>query len=149
MNVPPPELGPREFALQLAVVSERMDERSVRAAERMEQASRHLEQRADQAVKQMAAECTRVGTAHRAASEARARMLSILSAALLASALVATAGATFALGSARRELASIQREHTLTHAINQADLALCGDRLCARFEGEGREAGAYQPIALR
>src|SRR5690606_27819997 len=130
-----------------AVVSERMDERSALAAERMERASVHLEQRAAEAVKHMAAECTRVGTTHRAAAEARVRMLWILSAALLAAALVAAAGAALAVGSARRELASIQRSHTLTHAINQADLTLCGDRLCARFEDEGN--GAYRPIALR
>src|SRR5690606_3483939 len=45
VNVPD-GVDPREFALQLAVVSERLDERSALATQRMEQASLHLEQRA-------------------------------------------------------------------------------------------------------
>ncbi|MGY1458153.1 hypothetical protein ACW5F0_05820 [Luteimonas sp. A534] len=149
MNVSPQGVDPREFALQLAVVSERLDERSALAAERMELASVHLEQRTAEAVKHMAAECTRVGTAHRAATEARVRMLWMLSAGLLAATLAAAAVAASAVGSARRELAAIQRDQTLTHAINQADLTLCGGRLCARIEGEGGDTAAYRPIALR
>lgn len=91
----------------------------------------------------------RLGTVHEAATQARARMFWILSVGLLAGAFVAAAGATLAVGSARRELAAIQRDQTLTHAINQADLTLCGGRLCARIEGEGGDTGAYRPIALR
>lgn len=148
MNVPS-GIDPREFALQLAVVSERLDERSALAAQRMEQASVHLEQRASDAVKHLAAECARVGAAHESAIQARGRMFWMLSVALLAGAFMAAAWAAFAVGSARRELASLQRDRTLTHAINQADLTLCGDRLCARIEGSGGDAGAYRPIALR
>lgn len=149
MTVPPGELDPREFALQLAVVSERMDERSALAAERMEQASLHLEQRANAAVKHLAAQCERVADVHRAATEARTRMLWILSAGMLAGALVASAVATFAVGSARRDLAVIERDQTLLQAINRADLTLCGGRLCARLAGEGQGAANYQPVALR
>lgn len=148
MNVPD-GVDPREFALQLAVVSERLDERSALATQRMEQASLHLEQRASDAVKHLAAECARVGAAHQAATQARGRLFWMLSVALLAGAFAAAAWATLAVGSARRELATLQRDHTLTHAINQADLTLCGDRLCARIEGEGGAAGAYRPIAPR
>ena len=148
MNVPD-GVDPREFALQLAVVSERLDERSALATQRMEQASLHLEQRATDAVNHLAAECARLGASHEAATKARMRMFWMLSVALLAGAFLAAAWATIAVGSARRELASLQRDNTLTQAINQADLTLCGDRLCARIEGGGGDAGAYRPIALR
>ena len=149
MNVPD-GVDPREFALQLAVVSERLDERSALATQRMEQASLHLEQRATDAVNHLAAECARLGASHEAATQARTRMFWMLSVALLAGAFLAATWATIAVGSARRELASLQRDNTLTQAINQADLTLCGDRLCARVEGSGGgDAGAYRPIALR
>lgn len=146
MNVPS-GIDPREFALQLAVVSERLDERSALATQRMEQAGLHFEQRASDAVNHLAAACARVGAVHEAATQARVRMAWMLSVVLLVGAFAAAVWATLAVGSARRELASLQRDHTLTHAINQADLTLCGDRLCARFEDEGN--GAYRPIALR
>lgn len=148
MNVPD-GVDPREFALQLAAVSERLDERSALATQRMELASLHLEQRAVDAVNHLAAECARVGAANAAATQASARMFWMLSVALLAGAFLAAAWATLAVGSARRELAGLQRDHALTHAINRADLTLCGDRLCARIEGGGGDAGAYRPIALR
>jgi len=158
VNVPD-GVDPREFALQLAVVSERLDERSARATQRMELASLQLEQRTAEAVDRMAAECARVAATHQAATEARARMQWVLSAGLLAAALAAAAWASVAVGSARRELAAIQRDQTLTQAINRADLTLCGDRLCARLDGGGDgpgvgqgedpSPGAYRPIALR
>ena len=148
MNVPH-GVDPREFALQLAVVSDRLDERSALATQRMGQASLHLEQRASEAVDHLAAECARMGATHEAATQARVRMFWTLSVALLAGAFVAAVWATLAVGSARRELASLQRDHTLIHAINQADLTLCGERLCARIDGGVGDAGAYRPIALR
>lgn len=143
---------PREFALQLAAVAERLDERSARAVARVEAASAGLEREAAAAARALAAERGQVATAQRLAAQARIRLLWITSAGMLAGALVAVAGALFAVASAQRELASIARDQALLDAINTADVILCGDRLCARIERVGGmpgEAVDYRPIAPR
>lgn len=119
-DLPPRSPDPREFALQLAVVAERLDQRSALAVARVEAAGTALEQT--------------LSNAGRATLQARMRLLWIASIGLLLGALVAVAGATFALTSAKRELAAITRDQALLEAINAADLTLCGDRLCARVE---------------
>lgn len=146
---PPPGPDPREFALQLAVVAERLDERSAHAVGRVEKTCAAFERSAAEAARALAAERSQAASDRHAAREVRGRMLRIASAGLLAGALVATAGALWSVASAKRALASIHRDQALLHAINAADVTLCGEGLCARLEpGEG--AGPeYRKIAPR
>lgn len=127
--IPQVATDPRELALQLAVIAQRLDERSAFAVERVEAAGAALQHAAT------------------TAAASRARDIRMMSAALLVGALIALVGTGLALDSARRELASIQRDRALLQAINSADLSLCGDRLCARVEGAA--AGDYMPVAAR
>ena len=144
-----PGFDPRELALQLAVVVERLDERSAHSVSRLEQACAAFERSAAEAAKVLATERSRAADDRHAAGEARNRMLWVASAGLLAGALVATAGAMWAVGSAKRELASVHRDQALLDAINSADVTRCGDGLCARLEpGVGAE-GEYRRIAPR
>lgn len=148
----PADLDPREFALQLAVVAGRLDERSTRAVEQLERTSADFRREVTSATNTLGAERTRAAVAQAAAVESRMRVLWIASAALLIGAVVAVAGATLALASAKRELASISRDQRLLQAINAADLTLCGDRVCARVEtGEPYAGadGAYRTVARR
>ena len=148
-STPPADADPREFALQLAVIAERLDERSAQAVVRVEAASARLEREATGAAHALAAERRQAATAQQLAAQSHIRLLWIASAGLLVGALVAVAGATFAVASAKRELASIARDQALLQAIYAADVTLCGDRLCARVVHAGEEAGEYHPIAPR
>ena len=55
-NVPPYDQDPREFALQLAVVLERLDERSTQAVSRVEAACAALERESAAAARALAVE---------------------------------------------------------------------------------------------
>ena len=148
----PAGADPREFALQLAVVAERLDERSARAVEQLERTSAAFRTEVAAVADTLGAERSRAAVVQAAAAEFRTRLLWIASGALLVGALVAVAGATLALASARRELESISRDQRLLHAINMADLTLCGDRVCARLEPQARGAtddGGYRTVAPR
>ena len=143
----PARTDPREFALQLAAVAERLDERSARAVARVEAASAVLEREAAAAARSLAIGRGQAATA----PQPGARLIWIVSAGMLAGALVAVAGAALAVTSAKRELASITRDQVLLEAISVADVTLCGDRLCARVEradGPGGETD-YRLIAPR
>lgn len=149
---PPVGTDPRELALQLAVIVQRLDERSAWAVERVEAAGAALQREAVSATHALAAERSRIASLQQSAAAARIRLLWIASIGLLAGALVAIAGAVFAVASAKRELASLSLDQTLLQAVNTADLILCGDRLCARVEsgeaGMGVD-GKYHPVAAR
>lgn len=148
--VPPDGQDPREFALQLAVVLERLDERSVQAVARVEAACAALERDSAAAARALAAERSQVASSRHAADRSRLRLLWIASIALLAGALVALAGALLAVASAKREVDAIHRDQALLQAINDADITLCGDRLCARLsDGEAPAAPGYRQIAPR
>ena len=141
---------PREFALQLAVVAERLDERSVRAVERMEAACARLERDVGSAAAALAGERMRFAAGEQAASTARLRLTWMALAALVLAALVVVAGCAFAVAAARAELASLDRDAALVRAINAADVTVCGERLCARVDGSrGEPLAEYQPIAPR
>lgn len=148
----PPDLDPREFALQLAVVAGRLDERSARAVEQLERTSADFRREVTSAASTLGAGRAQAAVAQAAAVESRMRPLWIASVALLIGAVVAVAGAALALASAKRELASIRRDQVLLDAVNAADLTLCGDRLCARLERRARsadDAPRYQAVARR
>lgn len=149
--VPPDGQDPHEFALQLAVVLERLDERSIRAVSRVEAACAALKRDSAAAARGLAAERGRIAGNLYAADRSRLRLLWIASVALLAGALVALAGASLAVASAKRELDSIHHDQMLLDAINGADITLCGDRLCARLlDAEAAEAApGYRRIAPR
>ncbi|MBD7987971.1 hypothetical protein H9645_08005 [Luteimonas sp. Sa2BVA3] len=148
MNTTPPEgTDPREFALQLAAVAARLDERSAQAVEQVEAASAALARQGATAAQALAVERTQVVAAGHQAHVARVRWVWLASAALLLGSLVAITGAGLALDSARRELDAIHRERALLQTINGADLSVCGERLCARIEGSA--AGDYRPVAAR
>lgn len=148
-TAPPAGTDPREFALQLAVIAQRLDERSAFAVERVEAVGASLQQEAANAARFLAGERQRIADDGRAAVASRLRLLRIASAALFAGALFALAGAALALHSARRELASLQRDGALLGAIERADLVLCGERLCARVEGATTGDDGYRPVAAR
>lgn len=150
----PASIDLREFALQLAAVAERLDERSARAVARVEAASAVLEceaAAAAAAARALASEREQAATAPRPRVQPGARLVWIASAAVLAGALVAVAGAALAVASAKRELASITRDQVLLEAIGAADVTLCGERLCARVERPDGpdEAAEYRPVAPR
>lgn len=142
---------PREFALQLALVAERLDERSARAVSRVETACAGLEQDVARAVRALADERERIVSAGRAAAGGRDRAVRLASAGLLAAALASVPAAWFAVESARREMGQLRQDRALLQAIDRSDLTLCGDGLCARLEGgEGSGAGGpYRPVARR
>lgn len=146
---PPADLDPREFALQLAVVADRLDERSAQAVGRLEAACVAVEREAGAAARALAAERGQVAKARQAAEAARLRLLWITSIALLVGALVAVAGAAIAVASAKRELDAVQRDQALLNAINGADVALCDGRLCARLDPSDREASGYRRVAQK
>ncbi|MEN1960951.1 hypothetical protein WCE41_11570 [Luteimonas sp. MJ246] len=150
--VPPADTTAREFALQLAVIAQRLDERSAFAVERVEAAAATLERQGASAARTLEAERNRSASTQQGAAAARARLPWIASIVLLAGTLVAAIGTTLAVASAKRELVALNRDRELLQAINTADLTLCGDRLCARLErgavGEG-EGGEYRPVAAR
>ncbi|MBB6600013.1 hypothetical protein [Luteimonas sp. MC1825] len=151
MSQLPSDLDPREFALQLAVVAGRLDERSTRAVEHLERTSAEFRREVTAAASMLGAERRRAAAAQAAAGVSGYRHLWIASAALLFGALVAVAGATLALSSARREIDAMGRDLVLLEAVNAADLTLCGERLCARVERpQGRDDDrGYQAVALR
>lgn len=148
---PPPDQDPREFALQLAVVLERLDERSTQAVARVEAACVALEREFAAAAHALAVEHGQLAAARHAAAGSRIRLLWTASIALLVGASVAVAGASLAVASAKRELGAIQRNQTLLNAINSADVTLCNGRLCARVEvGDGAEvSGGYRRVLPR
>lgn len=143
----PDDTDPREFALQLAVIAARLDERSARAVQRVEAASAELGRQAASAAQALARERREAATIQQKVVESRIRVLMVASAALLVGALVAVAGASLAVSSAQRELDALGQDRGLLQAIDRADLTLCGERLCARVEGAG--SGDYRPIAAR
>src|SRR5690606_39038640 len=145
VHMTPARLDPREFAHQLAVVAERLDERSVRAVERMEAACVAMEREVGAAAGALASERTRFAAAGLSASDARLRLASLATGAMLLAALIAMGASAFTVASARSGLAAIEREAALVRAINAADVTLCGDRLCARVEGSpGEPPAEYQ-----
>ena len=142
---------PREFALQLAVVAERLDERSARAVERVESVAAAFAEEAARARDAMATERTHAAAVHRASELARMRTSRVVSIGLAVLALFALGGTAVGVAEARRELASITRDQALLDAINRADVTLCDGRLCARIDGDRREGDAdgYRRVALR
>lgn len=150
-HVPPAGLDPREFALQLAVVADQLDERSAQAVGGLEVACAAIERETRVAARMLAAECGHVAAVLHAAEASRLRLLRVASVALLIGAIVAVAGAALAVESARRELDAIQRDQTLLRAINGADVRLCEEQLCARFVDVGSvsPASGYRQIAPR
>lgn len=147
--VPPNDLDPREFALQLAVVADRLDERSVLAVERVEAAGAAIAREAGEAARALAAERGRIAAARQAEEASRLRLLWIASAALLVGALVAVAGSALAVASARRELGGIRRDQMLLGVINDADVVLCDGRLCARLESSDQAGPEYRRVARK
>lgn len=149
-TVPPRDHDPREFALQLAVVLERLDERSTQAVSRVEAACAALEHESATAAQALAVERRQLAAAQHAAIGSRLRLLWTASVALLLSAVVAVAGASLAVASANRELGTIHRDQALLQAINGADITLCGDQLCARVAAkEGEGVAGYRRIVPR
>lgn len=151
MSAVPDGHDPREFALQLAVVAERLDERSTRAVERVEAVATSFVAEVARVREATVDELTRAAAAQQASERARLRVSRIVSLGLVAAALLATAAAIVTLGSARRELASISRDQALLDAINSADVTSCDGRLCARIDGQplDGDADGYWRIALR
>ena len=142
---PPPELDPREFALQLAVVLQRLDDRSEGAVARVEAACDALGQTSRSAAQALGAERQKLATALGAAATSRLRLQWLVSAALLVAAALAALGASLAVASAQRELAAVAADRELLEAIGRADVSLCGERLCARVE----QGGEYRTVELR
>ena len=151
MSAVPDGHDPREFALQLAVVAERLDERSTRAVERVEAVAAAFVAEVERMREATVNELSRAAAAQQASERARLRMSRIVSRSLAAAALFATAATIFTVGSARRELASICRDRALLDAINNADVTSCDGRLCARIDGQtlDGDADGYRRIALR
>src|SRR5690606_27759473 len=119
-NVPPMSIAspddtdPREFALQLAVIAARLDERSARAVQRVEAASAELGRQAASAAQALARERREAATIQQKVVESRIRVLMVASAALLVGALVAVAGASLAVSSAQRELDALGQDRKST-----------------------------------
>lgn len=151
MSVPPAVPDPREFALQLAVVAERLDERSAHAVARVEAASAAVTRDVTRAVDALTAEQARAASGREAEVVARARALRFAAIGLAVVGLLAVVAPTMAVWVVQRDLATRQPDQALLDAISQADVVLCDGRLCARFdpEGQGMDATGYRPVAPR
>jgi hypothetical protein len=66
------------------------------------------------------------------------------SGALLAGSILSIAGVGFAVKASSEQIARNKVEAALLHAYNQADVTLCGDRLCANFEETGPRYGHHK-----
>ncbi|MGH8083444.1 MAG: relaxation protein, partial [Lysobacter sp.] len=64
----------------------------------------------------------------------------------IALAIVATATVLWQM---KEEIRRNQIRVELLRAYNQADVKLCGERLCARIDGQGQRQGDYAPVAPR
>lgn len=72
--------------------------------------------------------------------------------ALLIGSLLAIGAAVYAVRQSRQEIARNQIEARLLQAINQADVTLCGERICANVDTAAPRAGStqqYLPVKPR
>lgn len=146
------EPDPREFALQLAIVAERLDERSARAVRRVETVADEFAAEVARMSNAMATGAAREAAAQQASMRTRMQASRMVSGSLLAVAVLAVAAAGVVVASAHRELGRVAREQAVIEAVNRADVTFCDGRLCARIDGDTRDGGdvdGYRRIALR
>ncbi|MBJ6980231.1 MULTISPECIES: hypothetical protein [unclassified Luteimonas] len=151
MSIGPERGDPREFALQLAIVAERLDERSARAVQRVEAVAAAFAAEVARMSDALAIDNARAVAAQQASMRTRMRASRMVSGSLLVVAVLAAAAAGVTVASAYRELGSVARDQALLDAINRADVTSCDGRLCARIDGDARgvDADGYRRIALR
>ena len=151
MRTGPHDRDPREVALQLAIVAERLDERSARAVQRVEAVSSEFAAEVARLSDAMAAGTARAAAAQQASMRTRMRASRMVSGGLVAVAVLAVAAAGVMVASAHRELGLVAREQALIDAVNRADVTFCDGRLCARIDRDTHrgDADGYRRIALR
>ncbi|HEY4529488.1 MAG TPA: hypothetical protein VIG97_04040 [Luteimonas sp.] len=141
----------REVALQLAIVAERLDERSARAVQRVEVVADEFAAEVARMSDAMAAGTERAAAAQLASMHTQMQASRVVSGGLLVAAVLAVAVAGAMVVSAHRELGLVAREQAMIEAVNRADVTFCNGRLCARVDGDthGGDAHGYLQIALR
>lgn len=151
MSIGPEGGDPRELALQLAIVAERLDERSARAVHRVEAVAAAFAAEVARMSEALATDNARAVAAQQASMRMRVRTSRMVSGSLLVVAVLAAVAAGVTVASAYRELGTVARDQALLDAINRADVTSCDGRLCARIDGDARAGNGdgYRRIALR
>lgn len=183
----------KSLAIQLAAITERLEQRSEAAVQRVEETSARMEGQArhltddvegfvqkvthamqqqskaiihgaaESAIKPLSGQLAAATRMAQQAAEglaqerqnlakARATWMWAGSAALLLGSFLAAGGATYAVMQSRSEIQKNRVDASLLKAINSADVALCGDRLCAHIDRSAARKGVegpYQPVRMR
>ena len=108
---------------------------------RLEQSGEQLQERVGQLTRQL----TQLESFSR-------RLVWKVTAVVIAALLVAVIGGAMAVSYYRDQIRQSQLSADLLRMYNQADVTLCGERLCANVDKSGQkygDRGQYQPVRLR